>query len=451
MRTQIRKLVAIAVAMVLVVLSISSAYAGSSKYAGKGKQNNNTWTSNVKNNNIGVGNIKNNGNQVTNDKVQNNKNISFSDVDEKSMSWAYGAIMNLAARGIINGIGNGKFDPNGKVTREQFAKMLVNTLNLTTADNTQIFADVPPNNAYFKYIEAARNYLTGYRTGNGAMYFYGSNPAVREDMAVALVKALNIPVVPNSGALVQIYKDYSKISPNLQDYVYAAYTSGLMQGASSKFDPQGNLTRAQAAVLLERALNQSEKVVMGDGNDNGTTKVIVGDTGSTSALISGLSYNGIPISGFAANTYTYNVQLPAGTTAVPAVTATTTPGGATYTVVQAPAIPGTAVVTVTAANGTGKSYYIVNFTLAASNDATLKGLTYNGITVPGFASNISSYNVTLPAGTTALPTVAAQENYPGAADKITQAATLPGTAVVVVTAADKTTKRTYVINFSVAS
>lgn len=451
MRKQIKKLAAIAIAVVLVVLSMSSAYAASPNSKDRGQQKNNIQLSNViKNNDIRLSNVMNNGIRINNVKVQQNNAMRFSDVNEKSLPWAYGAIMNLAGRGVINGIGNGKFEPNGKVTREQFAKMLVNTLNLTTTDNTQIFADVPLNNTYFGYIEAAKSYLTGYRTSNGAMYFYGSNPAVREDMAVALVKALNIPVVPNNGALAQIYKDYSKISPNLQDYVYAAYTSGLMLGSSNKFDPQGNLTRAQAAVLLERALNQSEKVVMGDGNDNGTTKVIVGDSTSTSAILSSLSYNGTPVSGFAAHTYTYTVQLPAGTTTVPAVTATVTPAGATYAVKQAPALPGAAVVTVTAANGTNKNYYVINFTVALSTDASLKALTYNGTSVPGFASNIFSYNVTLPAGTTTLPIVAALENYSGATDKIIQAATLPGTAVVVVAAADNTTKKSYVINFTVA-
>jgi hypothetical protein len=70
--------------------------------------------------------------------------------------------------------------------------------------------------------------------------------------------------------------------------------------------------------------------------------------------------------------------------------------------------------------------------------------------VHGFTSSTYSYYVTLPAGTATPPIVAALENQTGATCKITQAATLPGTAVLVVTAADGTTKNTYVITFTVA-
>jgi hypothetical protein len=515
MRKQIKKITALAIAMILVVLSVGGVYAQSSKNGVKGQQ-------------------KTNSQQKTN--TQQKINIQFSDVNKNDLPWAYDAIMNLANRGVINGIGNGKYDPNGTVTREQFAKMLVNTLDLTTTDNTQVFADVPSTNAYFSYIEAARKYLTGFRSTNGIMYFYGSNTAVREDMAVALVKALNIQVVPNNGALAQIYQDSSKISANLQDYVYAAYTSGLMLGSSNNFDPQSTLTRAQAAVLLERALNKSEKVVLGD--DDGTQKVIVGDYSSTTAILASLSYNGTavsgftantctynvvlpfgttsvpvvaaaavntasvtlsvtqavslpgtaivlavstdgtsniytvnftvasssstdatlkrltvngtPVSDFAANTYAYNVQLPAGTTTPPAVAARVNASGAASAVAQAATLPGTAIITVTSADGTSKNYYVINFTVATSSDATLKVLTYNGTLAPGFTSSTYSYYVTLPAGTATPPIVAALENHTGATCKITQAATLPGTAVLVVTAADSTTKNTYVITFTVA-
>jgi len=82
----------------------------------------------------------------------------------------------------------------------------------------------------------------------------------------------------------------------------------------------------------------------------------------------------------------------------------------------------------------------------------LSNLTVNGTTIPGFASNIFTYNVVLPAGTTIVPVVAATVNDTGKATaNVIQAAGLPGTATVVVTAQDRTTQKIYIINFTVSA
>lgn len=86
-----------------------------------------------------------------------------------------------------------------------------------------------------------------------------------------------------------------------------------------------------------------------------------------------------------------------------------------------------------------------------STDATLSGLTYNGTSVPNFSASQTTYEVELPAGTTAVPTVAATANESHATVAVTQANAIPGTASVLVTAEDGTTTKTYTINFSVAS
>ncbi len=107
--------------------------------------------------------------------------------------------------------------------------------------------------------------------------------------------------------------------------------------------------------------------------------------------------------------------------------------------------------------GEGNTYHLAEIQVTAgpppaSTDATLSSLTYNGTSVPNFDPNTTTYDVELPTGTTAVPTVAATKNDSKASDPVISAATsLPGATTVTVTAEDGTTTKTYTINFSVAS
>lgn len=86
----------------------------------------------------------------------------------------------------------------------------------------------------------------------------------------------------------------------------------------------------------------------------------------------------------------------------------------------------------------------------AETDATLSDLQVNGESLEGFASNTLSYDVELPIGTTEVPTVAATTTQEAAIAQVNDAAELPGTTTVVVTAEDEETQLTYSLNFTVA-
>ena len=87
---------------------------------------------------------------------------------------------------------------------------------------------------------------------------------------------------------------------------------------------------------------------------------------------------------------------------------------------------------------------------ASGSDATLSDLQVDGTTVTGFSPNTLNYDVVLPYGTTIVPAVTATTTDPNASYVINDAAGLPGTTSVVVTAEDGTTILTYNVNFSVA-
>ena len=201
----------------------------------------------------------------------------FKDVDENH--WAYDAIMWMFENGFINGVGNDQFNPSGIVTRAEFAKMMINTLKLEQySPQTPSFLDVDKKHWAYPFVEGAKSYLTGWRTSSGD-YFKPSQSAVREDMAVALVKALGYHNDTVDERILDQFADAGSINKNLRRHVALAVKNGLMEGTNKNgqkvFNAQGNLTRAEAATLLRRAfINNEEKITYDED------KVTYDDTGT---------------------------------------------------------------------------------------------------------------------------------------------------------------------------
>lgn len=203
----------------------------------------------------------------------------FSDLPQDH--WAYNAVKFMVERGIITGYPDNTFRPDNPVTRAEFARIMVVALNLPikVTDNPS-FKDVPKDHWAYPYVETAKYYLTGFRSSNGD-YFKPSDYAVREDMAVALVKAKGLQNENVDMNILNNYIDKDQISKNLTKYVAIAIAKGIMVGSpvpnsnQLKFDPQGILTRAQAAVLLFNVVNtrtSEEKVTYDDNSSTSSTQ-----------------------------------------------------------------------------------------------------------------------------------------------------------------------------------
>lgn len=199
--------------------------------------------------------------------------------------WAYPAIKAMVENNILSGYPDGTFRPNQAVTRAEFAKLMVKALHLPTdKDAVSSFIDITNKHWVVPYVEAAKPYLTGYQTTLG-IKFKPDEPAQREDMAVALVRALQYDLVSES--ILEDYSDANTISKNLRPYVATAIEKGLMQGsvdASGKkvFKALAAITRAEAAQLLTNVI-QEEKIIFDE------EKVIIDDSGDflVKAVVSG--------------------------------------------------------------------------------------------------------------------------------------------------------------------
>ena len=108
--------------------------------------------------------------------------------------------------------------------------------------------------------------------------------------------------------------------------------------------------------------------VEGDGDVCFDNLYFYGVSLSSDATLSDLQVDGTTIDGFSSEVYSYDRELPFGTTIVPTVTATTTDTNANHVVNDALALPGTTEVVVTAEDGTTQQTYSVNFTVASEDE-----------------------------------------------------------------------------------
>ncbi|AIQ14285.1 S-layer homology domain-containing protein [Paenibacillus durus] len=177
---------------------------------------------------------------------------TFTDVP--AGNWAYDAVTEMAAKHIVEGISLKEFAPARKVTRAEFAALLVRALGLSGGSAS--FTDVPAGKWYADEVAAA--YQAGIVQGLGEASFKPERTISREEMAAMLVRAWSVlqPQAQPESAAPPVFKDQAAISVWARDAAGKAAGLGLMKGrGASAFVPQGTATRAEAAQAIANLLN----------------------------------------------------------------------------------------------------------------------------------------------------------------------------------------------------
>lgn len=196
------------------------------------------------------------------DSVQSSVQTGFADV--KFGDYAYDAITLMAERKIIAGYPDNTFKPNNLVTRAEYATMMVSALNLPVKKaESSTFKDVAKKDWEFKFVESARDFLTWFKEANNTLYFRPDGYVEREDMAVALVKALGYKYETADESVLTGFTDQSAISSNLRRYVAIAVKHNVMEGIKGQdnsltFAPRKSLTRAETALLLSKLVTDEK-------------------------------------------------------------------------------------------------------------------------------------------------------------------------------------------------
>ncbi len=170
--------------------------------------------------------------------------------------WANAAVSYLSRSGITNGSGNGKFEPETNITRQEFAVLLERYLAPTQdySGVTLPFADadrIDPwavNGAKAMY---ALGIIKGSEDRPGVINFNPKANVSRQEAVTMLGRLLE----KGYAAPELTFSDKARIQPWSAEYVSTLCAMGILSGmGDGKFCPDAPMTRAQVAAVLYKML-----------------------------------------------------------------------------------------------------------------------------------------------------------------------------------------------------
>ncbi len=182
--------------------------------------------------------------------------MSFTDVNEKD--WFYDSVKYVRQNGLMNGVSDSEFAPDSTLTRAMLVTVLYR-MEKEPACGDVPFTDVAPNTWYTKAIAWA--YENKIVNGVGNNKFSPNTDITREQIAVILFNYARYKKADTSGtALLGRYADADGVSDWALDAMGWAVHSGLITGRTENtLEAAGNATRAEAATVIMRFINKTEK------------------------------------------------------------------------------------------------------------------------------------------------------------------------------------------------
>lgn len=173
------------------------------------------------------------------------------------------AIEVLAARGIINGKGNGLFDPNANMTRAEFATIITRGLGLVP-ENTGVFTDVMPDQWYASYIGTANKY--GIVNGIGGGLFNPNGTITRQEAATMVARAaklcgMDTELSPSTiRDMLAQFGDYVTVASWAQTSMAFCYQEGILDQSVLNIEPVKPILRCEIAQMLFNMLTKANLI-----------------------------------------------------------------------------------------------------------------------------------------------------------------------------------------------
>ena len=166
--------------------------------------------------------------------------------------WANDSVAYVYENGLMSGVDEATFNPNGTTTRAMIVTVLYRLAGEPAEGSSGKFTDVDSSAWYGPAVAwAAANDVVN---GVTATTFAPNSPITREQMATILYRYADSQHYDMSPwASLSVYADVGQISSYAEDAMRWACGGGLLTGTSATtLSPKGTATRAQVAVILAR-------------------------------------------------------------------------------------------------------------------------------------------------------------------------------------------------------
>jgi len=170
--------------------------------------------------------------------------------DDTAGHWAEDVIDRWSGVGIVSGVGNNKFDPDGFVTRGQAAAIFTRLLKLTEQADISGFSDVDASAWYADYI--AKCCAAGIMSGVTATTMCPDDYLTREQMFTMFCRAMGIEGQAYS---YKTFADSGIVASYAAPYVNALLNLGYISGkTATTVAPRDNMKRAEILKMIDNAI-----------------------------------------------------------------------------------------------------------------------------------------------------------------------------------------------------
>lgn len=180
----------------------------------------------------------------------------FTDV-EGAGHWTHEGIDFAVSHGLFSGMSATTFEPDTAMTRSMLVTVLWRYADMPI-EGTNSYTDVPNGTWYTDAVSWAA--YNGVVTGVGNNKFDPDGKITREQMATILYRYAKSSGIDTSNRTdLRSFPDAERISSYAKEAMQWAVAEGLINGSDGKLLPQGNATRAQVAAILMRFIQNVVK------------------------------------------------------------------------------------------------------------------------------------------------------------------------------------------------
>lgn len=187
--------------------------------------------------------------------------LEFSDVANR---WSKADVNDMGSRYVIDGVGNGLFEPGRSITRAEVAAIMVRALGLKPGLGEVKFSDVNADQWYADYLATSSHYglIKGLPDGT----FDPKGKITRQEAMAVMARSMDLTKLGEGAAIhaddtLSAFSDRASVENWAKDNAAKCVVTGVVSGRDgNRIAPKEDITREEAAAMVRRLLINSNLI-----------------------------------------------------------------------------------------------------------------------------------------------------------------------------------------------